>query len=155
MPIINEDDWDLLKCQKIQPFSGNFLPIAALIGRVDVTKRFSESSIARILDLVKHASRKKAATEKFITRFALRYTPIVVLLAISIALLPPLLNLDPPAGWVYRALILLVILCPCGLVTLNRSSIPLENKCNVSLLRQRRASFSECSFKGLSRANWE
>ena len=58
---------------------------------VTVTKRFGESSISRILDLVENASSKKATTEKFITRFAQRYTPIVVLLSLAIALLPPLL----------------------------------------------------------------
>jgi Zn2+/Cd2+-exporting ATPase len=89
---------------------------------VRVTKRFSESSIARILDLVENASSKKATTEKFITRFAQRYTPVVVFLSLAIALLPPLfLPGATHAEWVYRALILLVISCPCGLVI----SIPL------------------------------
>ncbi len=87
-----------------------------------VTKLFGESAIAKILDLVENATSKKAATEKFITRFARYYTPIVVALSLLIALLPPLLI--PGAThqvWVYRALILLVISCPCGLVI----SIPL------------------------------
>jgi Cd2+/Zn2+-exporting ATPase len=89
---------------------------------IQVTKRFSESSIARILDLVENASSKKATTEKFITRFAQRYTPIVAILSLAIALLPPLLIPGATqAEWVYRALILLVISCPCGLVI----SIPL------------------------------
>lgn len=89
---------------------------------VSVTKRFGESSIARILDLVENASSKKAATEKFITRFARRYTPIVVFLSLAVALLPPLLIPGATnAEWIYRALILLVISCPCGLVI----SIPL------------------------------
>lgn len=89
---------------------------------IQVTKRFSESSIARILDLVEHASSKKAKTEKFITRFAQRYTPVVVILSLAVALLPPLLIPGAThAEWVYRALILLVISCPCGLVI----SIPL------------------------------
>lgn len=89
---------------------------------VQVTKRFSESSISRILDLVENASSKKATSEKFMTRFAQRYTPVVVFLSLAIALLPPLLI--PGASqveWAYRALILLVISCPCGLVI----SIPL------------------------------
>jgi Zn2+/Cd2+-exporting ATPase len=89
---------------------------------VRVTKLFGESSIAKILDLVENATSKKAATEKFITRFARYYTPVVVLLSLAVALLPPLLI--PGAThteWVYRALILLVISCPCGLVI----SIPL------------------------------
>lgn len=89
---------------------------------VRVTKRFGESSIARILDLVENASSKKATTEKFITRFAGRYTPVVVILSLAVALLPPLFIPGAThAEWVYRALILLVISCPCGLVI----SIPL------------------------------
>ncbi|MBD3886150.1 cadmium-translocating P-type ATPase [Phormidium tenue FACHB-886] len=89
---------------------------------IRVTKRFSESSIARILDLVENASSKKATAEKFITRFAQRYTPVVVILSLAIALLPPLfISGATHAEWVYRALVLLVISCPCGLVI----SIPL------------------------------
>jgi Cd2+/Zn2+-exporting ATPase len=88
---------------------------------VKVTKLFGESSIARILDLVENASSKKAATEKFITKFARQYTPIVVVLSLAVAILPPLFNLGTNAEWAYRALILLVISCPCGLVI----SIPL------------------------------
>lgn len=89
---------------------------------VRVTKRFGESSIAKILDLVENASSKKAETQKFITQFAKIYTPIVVFLSLAVALVPPLMI--PGAthtDWVYRALVLLVISCPCGLVI----SIPL------------------------------
>lgn len=89
---------------------------------VQVTKRFGESSIAKILDLVENATTKKAKTEKFITQFARYYTPVVVVLSLLVALLPPLFI--PGAtheDWVYRALVLLVISCPCGLVI----SIPL------------------------------
>jgi Zn2+/Cd2+-exporting ATPase len=89
---------------------------------VTVTKLFGESSIARILDMVENASSKKAETEKFITRFARRYTPIVVISSLLVALIPPLVIPGAThAEWVYRALILLVISCPCGLVI----SIPL------------------------------
>ena len=89
---------------------------------VRVTKRFGESSLARILELVENAGSKKATTEKFITRFAQRYTPIVVFLSLAVATLPPLLIPGAThAEWVYRALTLLVISCPCGLVI----SIPL------------------------------
>lgn len=88
---------------------------------VKVTKLFGESSIARILDLVENANSKKAETEKFITKFARQYTPIVMFLSLAIAILPPLFNLGTSAEWAYRALILLVISCPCGLVI----SIPL------------------------------
>jgi Zn2+/Cd2+-exporting ATPase len=89
---------------------------------VSVTKLFGESSIARILDLVENASSKKAETEKFITKFARRYTPIVVISSLLVALIPPLVIPGAThAEWVYRALVLLVISCPCGLVI----SIPL------------------------------
>ncbi len=89
---------------------------------VTVTKLFGESSIARILDLVENASSKKAETEKFITKFARRYTPIVVISSLLVALIPPLVIPGAThAEWVYRALVLLVISCPCGLVI----SIPL------------------------------
>ncbi|MBE9060633.1 heavy metal translocating P-type ATPase [cf. Phormidesmis sp. LEGE 11477] len=87
-----------------------------------VTKPFHESSIARILELVENASSKKAQTERFITRFARYYTPIVVVLSLAVAILPPLLVPGATqAEWIYRALVLLVISCPCGLVI----SIPL------------------------------
>ncbi|MGB5916889.1 MAG: heavy metal translocating P-type ATPase, partial [Phormidesmis sp.] len=87
-----------------------------------VTKPFNESSISKILELVENASSKKAETEKFITRFARYYTPAVVFLSLAIAILPPLLIPGAAqAEWTYRALVLLVISCPCGLVI----SIPL------------------------------
>jgi Cd2+/Zn2+-exporting ATPase len=89
---------------------------------LQVTKRFGESSIARILDLVENARSKKADTEKFITRFARHYTPAVVFLSLAIALIPPLLFSQSAAVWSYRALVILVISCPCGLVI----SIPLS-----------------------------
>ncbi|MEC4892909.1 MAG: heavy metal translocating P-type ATPase [Oscillatoria sp. PMC 1051.18] len=89
---------------------------------IRVTKLFGESSIAKILELVENARSKKADTEKFITRFARYYTPIVVFLSLAVALLPPLLISGATANtWTYRALVLLVISCPCGLVI----SIPL------------------------------
>jgi Zn2+/Cd2+-exporting ATPase len=89
---------------------------------IKVTKLFGESSIAKILDLVENASSKKAETEKFITKFAKIYTPIVVFVSLAIALIPPLVIPNATsAEWVYRALVILVISCPCGLVI----SIPL------------------------------
>lgn len=89
---------------------------------IRVTKPFNQSSIAKILELVENASSKKADTEKFITRFARYYTPVVVFLSLAIALLPPLLLPGATqAEWTYRALVVLVISCPCGLVI----SIPL------------------------------
>ncbi|NDJ24728.1 cadmium-translocating P-type ATPase [Nostoc sp. B(2019)] len=89
---------------------------------IQVTKLFDESSIAKILDLVQNAKSKKAETEKFITKFARYYTPIVVFASLAVAILPPLFIPGATSSeWVYRALILLVISCPCGLVI----SIPL------------------------------
>jgi Cd2+/Zn2+-exporting ATPase len=89
---------------------------------IQVTKIFGESSIAKILDLVENASSKKAETEKLITRFAKIYTPIVVFVSLAIAIIPPLVIPNATsAEWVYRALVILVISCPCGLVI----SIPL------------------------------
>ncbi|MFS0514485.1 heavy metal translocating P-type ATPase [Nostoc sp. UIC 10607] len=89
---------------------------------IRVTKLFDDSSIAKILDLVQNAKSKKAETEKFITKFARYYTPIVVFISLAVALLPPLfISGATSSQWVYRALILLVISCPCGLVI----SIPL------------------------------
>jgi len=89
---------------------------------MEVTKPFGESSLARILDLVQNAAKSKAPTELFIRRFARIYTPIVVALAVGIVLVP-LLVVDPYVfnDWLYRALIFLVISCPCALVI----SIPL------------------------------
>jgi Cd2+/Zn2+-exporting ATPase len=89
---------------------------------VMVSKPFKDSSIARILELVEKASERKAPTEQFITRFASYYTPIVVAAAALIAVVPPLLLPGATfSEWIYRALVLLVISCPCALVI----SIPL------------------------------
>ncbi|MDD5672994.1 MAG: heavy metal translocating P-type ATPase [Chitinivibrionales bacterium] len=87
-----------------------------------VTKAFADSSIAKILDLVENATAKKAKTEQFITIFACYYTPAVVFLSLFVAVLPPLLVPGQTfSTWIYRALVLLVISCPCALVI----SIPL------------------------------
>ncbi|RJP82065.1 MAG: cadmium-translocating P-type ATPase [Desulfobacteraceae bacterium] len=89
---------------------------------VSITKPFAESSISKIMDLVENATAKKAKTEKFITTFARYYTPMVVIIAACIALIPPLLMADASfETWLYRALVILVISCPCALVI----SIPL------------------------------
>ncbi len=89
---------------------------------VRVTRRFGESSVARILELVENASARKAPTEQFITSFARYYTPAVVLGALALAFVPPLVLPGASLGaWVYRALVLLVISCPCALMV----SIPL------------------------------
>ena len=89
---------------------------------IKVTKLFSESSVSKILELVENASSKKAETEKFITTFAKYYTPLVVIGAFLLAILPPLLFSGQTFEvWIYRALVVLVISCPCALVI----SIPL------------------------------
>ena len=89
---------------------------------ISVTKRFGESSISRILELVENASSKKAETEKFITTFARYYTPVVVFGALLLAIIPPLFFSGQTfTDWIYRALVVLVISCPCALVI----SIPL------------------------------
>lgn len=87
-----------------------------------VTKDFSSSTVSKILDLVQNSSSKKAQTEQFITKFAKIYTPLVVILAIVIAFVPPMFIKDSIlADWVKRALIFLVVSCPCALVI----SVPL------------------------------
>jgi len=89
---------------------------------VRVDKQFDQSTAARILELVENAASHKAPTEKFITRFAAVYTPVVVAIALLIAFVPPLFVPGATLGeWVYRALVILVISCPCALVI----SIPL------------------------------
>ena len=89
--------------------------------RVRVTKAFGESTVSKILDLVENASSKKARAENFITRFARYYTPAVVLCAVALAVIPPLFA-GGWAGWVEKALIFLVVSCPCALVI----SVPLS-----------------------------
>ena len=90
--------------------------------KVKVNKEYGESTVARILELVENASNKKAPTEKFITKFSKVYTPIVVFIAIIVAIVPPLLIKDATfLEWLYKALSLLVVSCPCALVV----SIPL------------------------------
>ena len=90
--------------------------------QIKVTKLYNDSTVAKILDLVQNANSKKAEAEKFITKFAKVYTPIVVGLAGALAILPPLLVNGAWDVWVYRALIFLVISCPCALVI----SVPLS-----------------------------
>lgn len=89
---------------------------------VRVTKMFDDSTVAKILELVESASEKKAKTENFITKFARVYTPIVVVLALLLAVLPPLLAGQEWSVWVYRACSFLVVSCPCALVI----SVPLS-----------------------------
>jgi len=87
-----------------------------------VTKGYEESTVSKILDLVENASSKKSRSEKFITRFARYYTPVVVILAVLLAVIPPLIIKEATfSDWIYRALSFLVVSCPCALVI----SIPL------------------------------
>ena len=89
---------------------------------IEVTKSFENSTISKILDLVQNASSKKSKTENFITKFARFYTPAVVIIALLIAILPMIFAKDAQfSTWLYRALIFLVVSCPCALVV----SIPL------------------------------
>ncbi|MDR5658424.1 heavy metal translocating P-type ATPase [Serpentinicella sp. ANB-PHB4] len=89
---------------------------------IEVTKEFSQSTVSKILDLVQNAASRKAPTENFITKFSRYYTPIVVGIAVVLATLPPLILQGATfSEWVYRALVFLVISCPCALVV----SIPL------------------------------
>lgn len=89
---------------------------------IETTKEFEDSTVSRILELVEDAASKKAPMENFITRFARYYTPIVCLLALLIAIIPPFFTGFDWADWVQRALIFLVVSCPCALVI----SVPLS-----------------------------
>jgi len=89
---------------------------------IQVTETYGESTVSKIIDLVENAAARKAPTEKFITKFAGYYTPIVVGLAFLLAVLPPLLTGASWSEWIHRSLIFLVISCPCALVI----SIPLS-----------------------------
>ena len=91
--------------------------------RVETTKEYGQSTVSKILDLVENASSKKSKSENFITKFARYYTPIVVIIALFLAIVPPLL-IDGAtfSDWIYRALSFLVVSCPCALVI----SIPLS-----------------------------
>ena len=117
------------------PLTGESVPVSVGAGKqvyagtvnlegaitVEVTSRFADSSVARILELVERASANKAPIERFITRFARYYTPAVVSIAALVAVIPPLAGHGTFSEWLYRALVLLVISCPCALVI----SIPL------------------------------
>ena len=91
--------------------------------KVKVTKVFTESTVSKILDLVENASSRRSKSENFISKFAKYYTPIVVVIAIMLAIIPPLLIENATfSDWLYRALSFLVVSCPCALVI----SIPLS-----------------------------
>ena len=91
--------------------------------KIQVKKEYDESTVSKILELVENASSKKSKSEKFITKFAKYYTPIVVIIAVVLAIVPPLIIKDATfTDWLYRALSFLVVSCPCALVI----SIPLS-----------------------------
>ncbi|MDR3090058.1 MAG: heavy metal translocating P-type ATPase [Desulfobulbaceae bacterium] len=119
------------------PLTGESLPVrvtpgsAVLAGSINMsgvllaraTSRYIDSHMARILEMVEHAAERKSPTERFISRFARWYTPAVVALAVLVATLPPLILPGASfSAWIYRALILLIISCPCALLI----SIPLS-----------------------------
>ena len=91
--------------------------------KIKVTKEYGESTVSKILELVENASSKKSKSENFITKFARYYTPIVVIIAVILAIIPPLIVPNATfSDWIYRALSFLVVSCPCALVI----SIPLS-----------------------------
>lgn len=90
--------------------------------KVKVTKTYENSTVSKILDLVENASNKKTKSENFITKFAKYYTPIVVIIAVILAFIPPFVTHSSFTSWIYRALSFLVVSCPCALVI----SVPLS-----------------------------
>jgi len=90
--------------------------------KLQVEKPYNQSTVAGILDLVENASSRKAKTERIITRFSRFYTPVVVICAVLLAIIPPLLFRQRLTDWIYRALVFLVVSCPCALVL----SVPLS-----------------------------
>ena len=117
------------------PITGESVPVSAGAGEtlyggsvnlsgvltIRATSAYKDTAISRIMEMVEFAVAQKSPTERFITRFARYYTPAVVLLACAIAVLPPLIGYGAFRVWIYRALILLIISCPCALMV----SIPL------------------------------
>ncbi|MBE5821814.1 MAG: cadmium-translocating P-type ATPase [Clostridiales bacterium] len=90
--------------------------------KIQVTKQYIDSTVSKILDLVENASSRKSKSENFISKFAKYYTPIVVMIAVILAIIPPILTEETFSDWIYRALSFLVVSCPCALVI----SVPLS-----------------------------
>lgn len=97
--------------------------------KIKVTKKYEESTASKILDLIENATNKKAKVEHFITKFAKIYTPIVVGLAVLIAVLPPFILNEEFSKWIYRSMVFLVVSCPCALVI----SVPLSFFAGIGL----------------------
>jgi Cd2+/Zn2+-exporting ATPase len=97
-----------------QVYAGTVLGYGALVVRI--ARPVSDSTLARIVRLVEQAQAQKAPSQRFVDRFAGVYTPVVITVAAAIAVMPPLIAGEPIVPWVYRALVLLVIACPCALV---------------------------------------
>lgn len=100
---------------------------------IRVTKPYGESTVAKILALVENAASSKASPERFISKFASVYTPVVVTGAVVLAILPPLLGFGTYTDWLYRALNFLVVSCPCALVI----SVPLSYFCAIGAASRR------------------
>lgn len=100
---------------------------------IKVESVYGESTVSRVLELAEHSAERKAHVERFITRFSRYYTPVVVGLALLVALLPPLAFGAPLTEWVYRALSFLVVSCPCALVI----SVPLSFFCAIGAASRR------------------
>ena len=112
---------ELRKIEKSEEILSGMINKDGLL-EIEVTDSYEDSTVSRILDMVENASSKKAKTEKFITKFAKYYTPVVVFTALAVAIIPPFVLAGAHfSEWIYRALIFLVISCPCALVV----SIPL------------------------------
>ncbi|GAA7378316.1 heavy metal translocating P-type ATPase [Helicobacter pylori] len=99
---------------------GGSLNLKAVL-EIQVEKRYKDSSIAKVVDLVQQATNEKSETEKFITKFSRYYTPSVLFIALMIAVLPPLFSMGSFDEWIYRGLVALMVSCPCALVI----SVPL------------------------------
>ena len=107
--------------EKDEVLSGTINLIGVI--KIEVTKEFGESTVSKILDLVENASSKKSKSENFISKFAKYYTPTVVIIAVILAIFPPIIMENQTfSDWIYRALSFLVVSCPCALVI----SIPLS-----------------------------
>lgn len=134
--------------------SSGYINLSSLV-KVKVTKLYRDSNVSKMLKMIEESQDKKSNNEKFITKFAKYYTPIVVLLAFLIVIIPSLLNLfipelvkDPFSEWLYKGLVFLVVSCPCALVI----SVPLTffggvGRCSKSGILVKGSNYLECMAK--------